>query len=220
MKLRKFLEMYINTVKSELLNIQMGLIQSKCLKMFNCSIFYEIALFYLQASTYSNYPYEGFQGGPQRLALIIERSYVIDMLIINEFGGKRAETNFTFIAFIFLKSKDHLVFVFSRTVSVTPTTNIFCVFVTVCRKQASSLNFAINKQFYLGQLNNSELRFPSVLTHLYESVWATTYSCTAVLYTDTALGLCLNLYSVCLRKQGSFKQVSLMRLLFLFFFKI
>ena len=70
------------------------------------------------------------------------------MLIINEFGGKRAETNFTFIAFIFL------VFVFSRTVSVTLTTNIFYVFVTNCRKWVSSLNFAINKQYYLGQLNN------------------------------------------------------------------
>lgn len=52
--------MYINTIKSELLNIQMGYSQSKCVKMFNYNIFYETVLFYLRASTFNNYPYKAF----------------------------------------------------------------------------------------------------------------------------------------------------------------
>lgn len=39
--------------------------------MFNCGIFYEIVVFYLQASTFNNYPYTVFASRrPWGLALI------------------------------------------------------------------------------------------------------------------------------------------------------
>jgi len=71
---------------------------------------------------------------------------------MNLYVEKGAEIHFIFIAFLFPKDRHFLVRMFSRnSVCHRLSTDIFCIFVTNCKKWGPSLSCGRNWEYFLGQ---------------------------------------------------------------------
>lgn len=136
--------------------------------MSDCSVFCELVLFYLRQAPTVTTLTRCLQVGPWDLLYYVEWNYVIAMLIINKWiWGKESRNKFH----LYYSSAQRLscFCVLYNSVRRTDRPHILCVCARLSLTAGhggSGLNFAVKKQYFLGQLNNSELRFPSVIHSL------------------------------------------------------